>query len=139
MRLVPLPTPSLTGRPEPTGGIVALVVAATLRTARHRLRDHLTDHGLDPDDALLVLSELVSNALIHGGEAAAVAWRLADTHLHVSVADTTTAGLPILDHTCARDGGRGLFLVDLLAEAWGVRPLGALGKEVWCRLHVKPA
>jgi anti-sigma regulatory factor (Ser/Thr protein kinase) len=138
MRLVPLPTPSSAdSRPELTGAVVALVVSATLRAARHRLRDHLADHGLDPDDACLVLSELVSNALLHGGEAAAVGWRVVGDHLHLGVADTTTAGLPVHDGTCGREGGRGLFLVDQLAKEWGVRPLGALGKEVWCRLQLK--
>ncbi|MCC9309384.1 hypothetical protein LN042_20250, partial [Kitasatospora sp. RB6PN24] len=65
MRLVPLPSPSHDGHPDASSDsfdLLALVVRSTLRTARHRLRDHLTAHGLDPDDACLVLSELVGNA-----------------------------------------------------------------------------
>jgi two-component sensor histidine kinase len=140
MRLVPLPTTSIDGESDSNvdAGVLALVVRSTLRAARHRLRDHLTDHGLDPDDACLVLSELVGNALLHGGEAAAVAWRLVGDQLYIGVADSAPAGLPVLDGTCTREGGRGLFLVDLLVEQWGVRPLGSLGKEAWCRLQVKP-
>jgi two-component sensor histidine kinase len=139
MRLVPLPTPSTDVHPDPAGGAIALVVSSTLCAARHRLRDHLADHGLDSDDACLVLSELVSNALLHGGEAAAVAWRLTGSLLHLGVADPTAAGLPVTDGTCSREGGRGLFLVDQLAKEWGVSPLGALGKVVWCRLQLTTA
>ncbi|TQF03373.1 ATP-binding protein [Kitasatospora acidiphila] len=86
-----------------------------------------------------MLSELVGNALLHGGDSAAVAWRLDGDRLHIGVADGAALGLTVLQQHCARDGGRGLFLVDLLAEEWGVRPLGDAGKEVWCRLAVRAA
>jgi anti-sigma regulatory factor (Ser/Thr protein kinase) len=139
MRLVPLPTPALTSN-HPTSDGIALVAGPTLRAARHRLRDHLTAHGLDPDDACLVLSELASNALLHAGEAAAVAWRLCEGGLlHLAVADGTALSLPLLQGSCPREGGRGLHLIDQLADEWGVRPLGELGKEVWCTLRLKAA
>jgi anti-sigma regulatory factor (Ser/Thr protein kinase) len=137
MRLVPLPTPSHDGHPDAPHGVLALVVRSTLRTARHRLRDHLTAHGVDPDDACLLLSELVGNSLLHGGESAAVAWRLHGDRLRIAVADGAALGLPVLQQNCAREGGRGLLLIDQLAESWGVQPLGALGKEIWCELLVK--
>ncbi|MGC0312154.1 ATP-binding protein [Kitasatospora acidiphila] len=141
MRLIPVPTPtvddpSVTAADDP---LLALVVGATLRAARHRLRDHLTSLGLDPDDACLVLSELVGNALLHGGDTAAVAWRLAGDRLHIGVADAAALSLPVIQDSCTREGGRGLLLVEQLAESWGVRPLGALGKETWCNLQVASA
>ncbi|WP_181799382.1 ATP-binding protein [Kitasatospora acidiphila] len=141
MRLIPVPTttgdgPSVTTSDDP---LIALVVDATLRAARHRLRDHLTSLGLDPDDACLVLSELVGNALLHAGDTAAVAWRLVGDRLHIGVADAAALSLPVVQGSCTREGGRGLLLVDQLAESWGVRPLGTLGKETWCDLQVKAA
>ncbi|TQF04452.1 ATP-binding protein [Kitasatospora acidiphila] len=145
MRLVPLPSPSHDEHPYSSSDsvdsfdLVALVVRSTLSSTRHRLHDQLTAHGLDPDDACLVLSELVGNALLHGGESAAVAWRLHGDRLHIGVADGAALGLTVLQEHCQRDGGRGLFLVDLLAESWGVRPLGTVGKEIWCQLQVKAA
>jgi uncharacterized protein YciW len=58
------PTRSAEGRLDPATdvGLVVLVVRSTLRAVRHRLRDHLSAQGLDPDDACLLLSELVGNA-----------------------------------------------------------------------------
>ncbi|MCC9311452.1 ATP-binding protein [Kitasatospora sp. RB6PN24] len=140
MRLVPLPSAAVDAFPShPTaeGSQLALVVPATLRAARHRLRDQLTAHGLDPDDACLVLSELGGNALLHGGESAAVAWCLSGSRLRIAVADTCALSLPVIPSACTREGGRGLLLVEQLAESWGVRPLGALGKEVWCTCALK--
>jgi anti-sigma regulatory factor (Ser/Thr protein kinase) len=139
MSLVPLPTPVIDGQSDCVGdnSRLALVVRSTLRAARHRLRDHLTAHGLDPDDACLVLSELAGNALLHGGESAAVAWRLRGDRLHIAVADGAALSLPVLQGGCTREGGRGLLLVEQLAKEWGVRPLGTLGKEVWCELQIK--
>ncbi|TQF05877.1 ATP-binding protein [Kitasatospora acidiphila] len=136
-----MPTATVDHQADATGegGLLALVVRSTLRTARHRLRDHLTAHGLASDDACLVLSELVGNSLLHGGETAAVAWRLCGDRLHIGVADAAAHSLPVIEDACTREGGRGLLLVDQLTEAWGVRPLGALGKETWCRLPVKAA
>jgi anti-sigma regulatory factor (Ser/Thr protein kinase) len=139
MRLVPFPTSTVDGQSAGSGeGVfLALVARSTLRMVRHRLRDHLTSLGLDPDDACLLLSELAGNALLHGGETAAVAWRLCGDRLRIGVADGTALGLGVIQENCAREGGRGLLLVDQLAEEWGVRPLGALGKEAWCELQVK--
>ncbi|MDH6144089.1 MULTISPECIES: ATP-binding protein [Kitasatospora] len=141
MSLVPLLTYAVDGPSDPDDEdtLTALVVRATVGTARHRLRDHLTAHGLDPDDACLVLSELLGNALLHGGETAAVAWRLSGDRLRIGVADTAALSLPVIQDACTREGGRGLLLVEQLAHSWGVRPLGALGKEVWCNLEVKAA
>ncbi|WP_246213518.1 ATP-binding protein [Kitasatospora viridis] len=115
------------------------MVRSTLRAARHRLRDHLAAHGLDPDDACLLLSELVGNALLHGGDSAAVVWEVRGDRLYIGVADGSPAELALVPDGGERDGGRGLFLVDLLAVEWGVRPLGESGKEIWCELAVKAA
>jgi anti-sigma regulatory factor (Ser/Thr protein kinase) len=141
MRLVPFPTATVDGQFDDSGGgvFLALVARSTLRLVRHRLRDHLTSMGLDPDDACLLLSELAGNALLHGGETAAVSWRLCGDRLHIGVADGAALGLAVIRESCSREGGRGLLLVEQLAKEWGVRPLGALGKVAWCELQVKAA
>ncbi|TQF01193.1 ATP-binding protein [Kitasatospora acidiphila] len=141
MRLVPFQASIVDGQSDGSGGgiVLALVSRSTLRLARHRLRDHLTSFGLDPDDACLILSELAGNALLHGGETAAVAWCLCGDRLHIGVADGSALGLAVIQENCAREGGRGLLLVDQLAKEWGVRPLGALGKAAWCELQVRAA
>lgn len=93
------------------------------------------------DDALLLLSEVVTNAITHsdsahtlGGLVAVQITRIGAT-VRVEVADagsaTTTPAVraPTLDD----DGGRGLWLVDLLAEEWGFHR-DETGGSVWFRL-----
>jgi two-component sensor histidine kinase len=139
MRLVPSPTLTVDDQSNGSleGGTLALITRPTLRLARQRLREHLTTHGLDPDDACLILSELASNSLLHAGDTAAIAWHLHGNRLRIGVADASALGLAVIEETCTREGGRGLLLVEQLAHRWGVRPLGPLGKECWVELHLK--
>ncbi|MCP9943783.1 ATP-binding protein [Streptomyces somaliensis] len=90
--------------------------------------------------AELLASELVTNALVHTEYGAVVTATLAGDVLRVEVRDFAPEPpdphLPVTD-----DGthGRGLLLVQALADEWGVRVQGA-GKAVWFELlGVKPA
>lgn len=84
--------------------------------------------------AELLLSELVTNALIHTPHGAAVTVSMAPARLRVEVRDFMS-GLPLSYVPAADDGthGRGLLLVRSLADAWGVGA-HALGKVVWFEL-----
>jgi anti-sigma regulatory factor (Ser/Thr protein kinase) len=78
----------------------------------------------------LLVSELVTNAVVHGGSEADVSVVLTPTALRVEVADQDTS-MPV--PTEADDwatSGRGLALVELMSEAWGIdrRPNG---KAIW--------
>ncbi|MFI6935339.1 SpoIIE family protein phosphatase [Streptomyces sp. NPDC050287] len=99
----------------------------------------LTDWGLLDEavfSAELLLSELVTNAIRH----ASGPLRIRVIHgrsLIFEVADTSSTA-PRLRHASATDeGGRGLFLVAQLAQAWGTRYTGD-GKVIWaeCALDV---
>ena len=112
-----------------TGGLDQVQAARRLAVAM------LVDLPLEVVAAAeLVVSELVTNALLHGGGQVAV--RLAidpETRLRVEVEDAGHR-LPVT----ARDSteamtGRGLALVSQLAQAWGVEP-SAAGKVVWAEL-----
>ncbi|WP_253767285.1 ATP-binding protein [Goodfellowiella coeruleoviolacea] len=83
------------------------------------------------DDVVLIVSELVSNALRHGRGAPVL--RLANTgaRLRVEVADQSPV-LPTL-RPAGATGGWGLRLVGRLAADWGVVPEDG-GKTVWCEL-----
>jgi anti-sigma regulatory factor (Ser/Thr protein kinase) len=112
-----------------------------VREARHRLDALLYVWGLGTevhDDAVLVLSELVTNALIHtrGAEIACQVWATTEmlclavadhgygaTQPHVRGADTDAAS------------GRGLVLVDALTDQWGVLP-GTDGRVVWAAFPI---
>jgi histidine kinase-like protein len=88
------------------------------------------------DVAELLTSELVTNALLHTDHDAVLTATVGPGGLRVEVRDFV-ARRPRL---CAPDpdegtNGRGLFLVQSLADAWGVRSHG-VGKSVWFELGV---
>ena len=84
-------------------------------------------------DVLLCVSELATNALVHGvpsGRQFRVYLRYDGHVLRVEVHDSG-GGVPHIDKAGDGDeGGRGLLLVDALADKWGVRERD-LGKVVW--------
>jgi anti-sigma regulatory factor (Ser/Thr protein kinase) len=85
------------------------------------------------DTALLLTSELVTNAVIHGRSAVQLEVRIDGSRLRVDVGDDNSR-LPLQkspDHGAL--DGRGLQIVDLLATRWGVYD-EPLGKTVWFEL-----
>lgn len=90
------------------------------------------------DAALLVVSELVTNAVVNARSQATVRLRLRPDHLLVEVEDEDSR-LPVLQQHNEWDalGGRGLILVDAMAARWGSRP-GPFGKLVWAELTLAP-
>lgn len=100
---------------------------------RRDLRDFLRRRiGTDSvETAELLLSELLTNALIHTRNGAVVTATVAGARVRVEVRDFAS-GMPQPYVPNADDGthGRGLILVRSLADAWGVEAR-ALGKVVW--------
>jgi two-component sensor histidine kinase len=94
------------------------------------------------DDVLLVATELVTNALRHGGAASTtgvrpfdVNWELGGDEVVVRVQDQNPEPPQLLPPDAFRSGGRGLAIVSAIAHDWGVLPLRA-GKQVWARVPV---
>lgn len=85
--------------------------------------------GLLPDLRLLV-TELVTNGVLHGAGDVRLKLVLSDSAMHVEVADGGH-GLtdPVLDSE--REGGWGLTIVDQLADRWGVF---AGSTHVWAQI-----
>jgi len=87
------------------------------------------------DTAALLTTELVSNAIRHTRDELVLTVRLAAGRLRVGVADSSHRR-PQLVQVGKRDtSGRGLHLVEVLADRWGVDPdERGLGKTVWFEL-----
>lgn len=82
------------------------------------------------DIVKLLVSELVTNAVLHAGSDAEVVVQLTPSVLHVEVIDDSP-DMPVLRQPGSSDtSGRGLALVENFASAWGTRRL-AHGKSVW--------
>lgn len=87
----------------------------------------------DCDTLALLVSEVATNALIHG--AGEVRVRVIDrgVRLRVEVSDESSTLPTVRAFTGTTEGGRGLALVEALAEAWGAEPAPG-GKTVWFEL-----
>ena len=87
------------------------------------------------DEALLLVTELVTNAVVHAGTEIELRVETSTEGLHVEVVDRSPGSLPVIRPAPAetREGGRGVFLLDALATEWGTRHFGG-GKSVWFRL-----
>lgn len=83
-------------------------------------------------DAGVIVSELVTNAIRHGGGGLELVVTMHERSVTVSVADGS-AVVPAVREGDG-DGGRGLVIIEALAEAWGVENHHG-GKRVWVRLH----
>ena len=83
------------------------------------------------DDVKLLVSELVTNAVVHAGSEVAVAVRLLPDAVRIEVVDRSSATTlrPSVPAESA-ESGRGLLLVETMASAWGVEPMDG-GKAVW--------
>ncbi|MFE2051878.1 SpoIIE family protein phosphatase [Streptomyces sp. NPDC059459] len=108
--------------------------------ARHMIRAAVGAWGAGPqsDEIELVADELVTNALMHTEGSAIVTLRLltgTDRRLRVEVEDSSSALPRRRDAGDSGVSGRGLLLVDTLADHWGVEARGR-GKCVWSEFVV---
>ena len=83
------------------------------------------------DDVELIVSELVTNAVVHGSGRITLTLELVQDGVRVAVSDQGP-GEPTLRRSGPDGRGRGLVLVDLVAAEWGIRRLADGGKEIWC-------
>jgi anti-sigma regulatory factor (Ser/Thr protein kinase) len=131
--------PALQAQVTRTRGDVGFVLPGQLESvavARTLTRD-ATQPGIR-DAAVRCVSELVANAAIHsrsgrpGGRISVTLQTEPHGRLLIEVVDEGAPGRP---HVAAPadEHGRGLGIVDVLAETWGVKPLHT-GRCTWCRL-----
>src|SRR5262249_41988026 len=99
--------------------------------------------GLDVDTATaaLIATELVTNAVRHGGEPIVLHLRYEHGSLFVEVSDNGCGAPRVRAEEERRDGdggGMGLVLVEQLSRAWGVRESPRGCKTVWAELACAP-
>ncbi|THA24189.1 GAF domain-containing protein [Streptomyces sp. RKND-216] len=145
-------TPADTGSEQKPSGraVITARAAATFEpvgrsvaVARGFVRDTLQGWGLGEivDDAVVLTSELVTNAVIHAGTSAEVICLREEDTVRVEVVDHyPERELPLHDAgqphgNPDREGGRGLLLCAALASRWGV-DYAAADKRVWFRLDL---
>ncbi|WP_406059948.1 SpoIIE family protein phosphatase [Streptomyces sp. NBC_01077] len=126
--------------PRRTLMTIAQAEPERIAEAREQVRQLLHDWRDEDqlDSAVLMVSEMVTNVLVHtDGDAllvAEVACGEKARRLRVEVADTSDE-LPHKRHPGEMaSSGRGLVLMEMLADAWGVDPQGE-GKAIWFELN----
>ncbi|GLW96995.1 ATP-binding protein [Microtetraspora sp. NBRC 16547] len=119
-------------------------VGAARVWARALLAGRVTGEVLD--DAVLLLSELVTNSVVHSdsgrepGGLVTVFLAAGDGVAHCEVIDDgSAASVPVIREACLEDGsGRGLWMVDVMADVWGVHHDDEAGNAVWFRIGGHP-
>jgi anti-sigma regulatory factor (Ser/Thr protein kinase) len=105
--------------------------AFATRLADLVLPDDRVLHERDVQSLALMVSELVTNAVEHGDGGVVVTIRCPGERLRVEITD---AGSAVPERRYAMPGalsGRGLEIVERLAQGWGWEPLASGGKRVW--------
>ncbi|MGW7050310.1 SpoIIE family protein phosphatase [Streptomyces sp. NPDC054887] len=118
-------------------------VGRSVATARAFVRDTLQGWGYTDivDDAVVLTSELVTNAVVHAGTTADVLCLRTDDGVRVEVGDRYPERDVPLQGTAQsfgspeREGGRGLLLCAALASRWGV-DYAPTRKHVWFQLDL---
>jgi serine phosphatase RsbU (regulator of sigma subunit)/anti-sigma regulatory factor (Ser/Thr protein kinase) len=124
-------------QPEPAAAAAARrFVRQTLQTWDITERSPEADRLVD--DAVLLTSELVTNAVVHAGTRLDVTCRIASGELEIAVRDRHPARtLPDIPSTASMSAerGRGLLLPTALASSWGVT-YARTAKAVWFRMSL---
>lgn len=106
--------------------------------ARRFLAARFAAWGLLDDDGRVIVSELVTNALLHGeGLIAVQVFQDERDGLPVIEVRDGGAGQPVVrPENYAATSGRGLLMVGRLARDWGVRRLPEGGKVTWAKCAI---
>ncbi|MFC9641929.1 ATP-binding protein [Streptomyces mirabilis] len=112
------------------------------RLGRFLATEQLRTWGLPMDRAAHIVAELAANAATHGRvpgrDFRLTLYVVADT-LRIEATDTRGDRLPYARHSAPdAESGRGLVLVDALADRWGWAPGPPPRKTVWAELDLVP-
>ncbi|WP_338684623.1 ATP-binding protein [Streptomyces acidiscabies] len=126
---------------HPTYEFTVLAAVEAVPAARHRVVTLAERLGLTLSDDLLntielLASEVIANAVLYSGTTCDVAVMRNPRGVRVEVTDTNPS-LPTVSNAGPDDeSGRGLFLLDTLADTWGMEP-NSPGKTTWFELRAQ--
>jgi DNA-binding NarL/FixJ family response regulator len=105
--------------------------------ARALVREALHDWDLAAlfDEAALVVTELVTNAVVHGGSFFRLQLSRTSGAFRIEVVDEGDGTPEPQPQDTEAEGGRGIMLVDAMASSWGVES-AASGKVVWAEIAI---
>ncbi|MDI3408910.1 ATP-binding protein [Streptomyces cavernicola] len=107
-----------------------------VRRMRQKAAENLRSWGLSTlvDDVSLVVSELVTNAVLHGGgHPVGFSVKYSAQDLRIEVTDGNPVPAQVRSAELTEENGRGLFLVAALADSFGVSPDGTM---TWCAFSI---
>ncbi|MCU1366720.1 MAG: serine/threonine protein phosphatase, partial [Ilumatobacteraceae bacterium] len=109
------------------------------RYVRYRILDEFPRAlSLEWQSVAIVVTELVANAVQHGGAPGRMNFWVDDQQARIEVFDCSLEGVPVVQHPSARTGWKfGLNLISQLATAWGV-DVTSDGKTVWAEVDIAP-
>ena len=107
--------------------------AGTARRLTERLCAAAALDGTVSDAAVLLVSEVVTNAITHGGRGARLTVTTGKLGVHVEVGDDNQDMPYWREPNMMAEDGRGIGIVDALATHWGIRAK-PLGKVVWFQI-----
>jgi PAS domain S-box-containing protein len=131
-------------RDSPQMGFVTLAVppvAESVASVRRFAHNALTSWDIPVaviGDLILVVSELVTNAILHSRSPIELRLSRTSDRIVVAVHDGSTAVPRRLQSNLEAEHGRGLHLVSAISDQWGVRPTED-GKSVWCEVSLVTA
>lgn len=112
---------------------------SSVAAARNFVAEALKSRGLTMvvDDALIVVSELVTNAVTHAESGCVVRVGVSQSAVRISVVDSGRGTPDPKPFSGDQPHGRGLHIVGALTRAWGVTDVPG-GKMVWAELSLTP-
>jgi CheY-like chemotaxis protein len=110
----------------------------SVREARRFVTKRIVEWALDPllDDALLIVSELTTNAITHAHSPCGLRLVRTPSTLRIEVADQGAGAPEPQPPSTTEESGRGVHLVAALTTAWGIEVVEGEGKLVWAELPI---
>lgn len=113
--------------------------AVSVLKARRFVCSHLVEHRLLHmiDDVRLVVSELAANAVRHARSPFTVSLGQADGAVFLSVQDGSAGAAVLRAPELLDTAGRGISIVDMVSDDWGVTHTPGGGKSVWASFSTR--